>query len=152
ADVLEAEVVDGSVDVTITNGFAFDPLEGGGTLAVILEDVASGVELGRVDLNGATDTLEPGVPVQRTIQVAEGSVTGSVRAVTEITSVGGQLAATDTSDEIVVVTEVTSFLVSSVVVDVNNRTVSIDERALDLEDIDEGIADRIVSGGIVLDV
>lgn len=152
ADVLEAEVTGGTVEITITNGFSFDPLEGGGTLAIVLEDQASGQEIGRLDLVGGTDALAPGVPVQRTVALSESTISGAIRAVAEIDAPGGQSAPIDTADEIAVIADVTSLLVGSVTVDVPTQGVSIDEQAIALEDIPAEVVERIVSGTIVLDV
>ncbi|MEX2466418.1 MAG: hypothetical protein WD995_05880 [Gemmatimonadota bacterium] len=152
-EVVSADVAGGSIDVAITNGFTFDPLENGGTIVIEIADDATGVTLGEIVLDGATgDALLPTTTVTRTLQLSSGTVTGALRAVASVNVPGGQTALIDVSDVIEVTATVNSFLVSSVTLNVDDRTVSFEEQAIDFEDIDTDITDRIVEGSIVLDV
>jgi hypothetical protein len=152
ADVLSAEVTGGSVHLTITNGLSFDPLEGGGTVTISISDDETGTLLGQVVLDGATDELVPGTATPVTLPLSAGTVTGGLRATTDVDAPGGMISEIDTSDQIHVDVAVLSLLVGSVTVDVQARSVSLDEKALDLEDIDEDIAAHIMSGAVILDV
>ncbi len=152
-EVISVEVAGGSIDVAITNGFTFDPLENDGTIVITIADDATGSALGQLVLAGATgDMLIPGTTVTRTLQLTTGSVAGALRATTSVNAPGGQTAFIDTSDLIEVTATVTTLLVSSVTVDVGNRAVSFDEQALDFEDVSTSITDRIVSGAVILEV
>jgi hypothetical protein len=152
-DVISVDLAGGSIDVAITNGFTFDPLENGGTIVITIADDATGAALGQVVLDGATgDMLIPGTTTERTLQLTSGSVTGGLRATTAVTVPGGQVAFIDTTDLVEVTATATSFLVSSVVVNVGNRAVSFDERDVDFEEIDADITDRIVEGSVILEV
>lgn len=152
AEVTSAEVSGGSIDLSIHNGFSFDPLENGGTMVVTIADDLSGDVLGEVALDGTTETLDANSTVFRTIELSSATVTGPLRATVAVDAPGGQMAEIDVSDIIEVTADVTSFLVSSVTVDVGNRTVSFEDQEIDLEGIDENVTDRIVAGSIILDV
>lgn len=151
-EVISAEVTGGSVDLSIINGFSFDPLENGGTMVVTIADDLSGDVLGEVTLDGATEPLPADTTVLRTIDLSPVTLTGPLRATVAVDAPGGQTAVIDVSDIIEVSADVTSLLVSSVTVDVGNQTVSFEDQAIDLEDIDADVTDRIVAGSIVLDV
>src|SRR5690606_20086174 len=152
SDVVAAEVVGGSVDLTITNGLSFDPLEGGGTLTIGIADEDTGVLLGQVELDGDTMTLAPGSITPLTLELSPGTVTGGLTVTADVDAPGGMLAPIDTNEQIVVEVAVTSLRVGSLTVNVQSRTVTLDEEALDLEDIDEDIASHIASGAVILDV
>jgi hypothetical protein len=152
-EVVSAELVGGSIDVAITNGFTFDPLANDGTIVITIADDATGTPLGQVVFDGAAgDVLVPGTTETRSLALTTGTITGGLRATTAVNAPGGQVAFIDTSDVIETTATVTSFLVSSVTVDVGNLPVTFDERDLDFEDIDADLTDRIVAGAIILEV
>lgn len=152
ADVHSAEAVGGEVEVEVVNGFSFDPLENGGTMSVVFTDEGGGTEFGEVVLRGPDDTLPPNTTATRTTTLAAGSVSEGLRALVSIHVAGGQLATIDTDDTLSVTATVGTLRVSSITADVGRRPVSFEEEELDLGGIDEGVADRIVEGSIVLDV
>jgi hypothetical protein len=96
--------------------------------------------------------LIPGAYVTRTVQLTSGSVTGALRVTTSVTVPGGQVAFIDTSEIIETAATVESLLSSSVTVDVGNQPVMFEDRAVEFEDIDADITDRIVEGAIILQV
>ena len=146
-------IASGSVDVAITNGFTFDPLENGGTIVITISDDATGTALGQIVLAGATgDMLIPGTTVTRALQLTSGAVTGALRATTSVNAPGGQLAFIDTSNLIEISATASSILASAVTVDVGNRSVTFDERDVDFEDVDADITDRIIGGSVILEV
>lgn len=152
ADVGSAEVSGGSIDIEILNGFGFDPLDNGGSVTITIADDLTGAVLGELVLEDPTDDLTPNIPELRTISVQPGSITGALRATTTVDSPSGKTALIDVSDQIEVTATVQSLLVSSVTVDVGSRSVTLEEQAIGLEDIDQEIADRIIEGSIILDI
>ncbi len=152
ADVASAEVSGGSIDIEVLNGFTFDPLDNGGSVTISIADDVTGELLGQLVLEDPTDDLQPNVPVFRSISVQPGSITGPIRATTTVDAPGGQSAFIDVSDQIQVTSTVQSLLVSAVTIDVGNRSVTLDEQEVELEDIDQEVADRIIEGSIILDI
>src|SRR5690606_5283901 len=108
--------------------------------------------LGQVELDGDTMTLAPGSITPLTLELSPGTVTGGLTVTADVDAPGGMLAPIDTNEQIVVEVAVTSLRVGSLTVNVQSRTVTLDEEALDLEDIDEDIASHIASGAVILDV
>ena len=152
AEVESAEISGGTIDLAITNGFSFDPLENAGSSVTIsVADHLTGEVLGEVVLDD-TDALTPGLTLFQSMAVQPGSVTGPLRATASVDVVGGQTATIDVTDVIDVTATVQSLLVASVTVDVGSRTVSIAPRTLELEDVPDDVVDRIVSGAVILDV
>lgn len=146
-DVSSAVVSSGSVRITVQNDFSFDPAAGGGGVTITLTAGSGGRQLGEVVLSA----LPPGTTVQ-TLAIAPGDVGGTLAVTATVTSSGGQLTSLDTSDRITVTATPVQLLVGSATVDVAGELVDFDTIELDVEDIDSGIADRIQSGAIVLDV
>lgn len=143
----------GSVQVSIYNGFSFDPIAGGGTLTITLSDSVAGTVVGQVLLDGATDALPPGATVQRTVDLAPGAVGPTLLVTSEVNSVGGQRATfVNTADSLVVTATPSGILASSATVDVSNLPVSPSPVNLDVGGIDQSIVDHILNGSIVLDV
>lgn len=152
ADVASAEVTGGSIDVTITNGFSFDPLANGGALVLTLTDDATGAALGTLSLDGATDALPAGGTTVYTVPLSPGTVTGALRATVDVDVPGGQTAQIDAADQVQVTAAVNELLVGSVTIDVTGTSVSFEDQQLDLEDVDSDIADRILGGTLVLEI
>lgn len=152
ADVRSAEVTGGSVEVEITNGFSFDPIENGGTVRITFSDAATGSELAEVVFDGTTEALPPGATKTRTVPLSPGSVSEGLRATVSFHVAGGQTARIDVDEVVEVTATATSLQVASITVDVGDRPVSFEEVELDLAEVDAGIADRISEGSIVLDV
>ncbi len=151
-DVESAEISGGTIDVVITNGFSFDPLQNAGsTVTISIADHLTGDVLGELTLDD-TDTLTPGATVSESISLQQGSVTGPLRATASVDVIGGQTAVIDVTDVIDVSATIQSLLVSSVTVDVGSRSVSIESRELEFEDVPEDVVDRIVSGAVVMEI
>ena len=151
-DVLAAEVESGSVDVTISNNFSFDPIAGGGSMTITVRGAGGGTVLGTLVLLSATDALPPLSMTTRTLTIGAGTVTGALETRVEIDSPGTQNAPLDVLDDISISAVTTSLLVSEATVDVDGLPASLSEETLDTEDLDEGVTDAIVSGTVVLDV
>ena len=151
-DVVSATIAGGSIEVEVSNGFAFDPLLGGGTITVDLTNGVGGPSLGQITLDGATDTLAPGSTITDTLTLVSGTLDGPLAATTTVNIVGGQTTTIQVSETISVVATPNAILVSAVVVDVPIRTVTFDPVDIDVEDIDTDVTKRIEQGTIILEV
>ncbi len=152
ADVTAATISAASIEVSISNGFSFDPIAGGGTLMITLSDGQGGAELGQLTLDGASDSIPAFGTVTRTLTIGSASIATTLFASVDIVSVGGQVALINTSQQISVTMTTTSLLLSSATVNISNQSVDLETVDLDLGDIDEDLTDRIQYGNVILDV
>ena len=152
ADVTAATISSASLEVQIANGLSFDPIAGGGSLTITISDREGGAELGQVVIDGATEEIPAFGTVTHTIRIGSADIGTTFFASVNVSSVGGQLALINTSQQITVTTTTTSLLLSSAMVNVSNQPVDLDEAELDVGDIDEELTDRIQDGNVILDV
>lgn len=160
ADVTGATLAGGTVQVSIQNGFSFDPIRlpsgATGTLTVTVTDGPGGATLGEVVVDGATESLPGGSTLTKTITLARASVGNTVTAVVDISSPAGSSptddTATDPSESLTVTATPSSILISSAMVSVAGETVEFDPQDVDTEDMDDAFTDRIQQGAIILDV
>ena len=151
-DVVSATISGGSIEVEITNGFAFDPLLNGGTITVDVTNGVGGASLGQITLDGATDVMAPDSTVTRTLTLVNGTLDGPLAATTTVNTVGGQVALVRVTDAISVAATANAILLSEVVVDVPSQAVTFDPVDVDVADIDSDVTDRIKQGTIILEV
>lgn len=147
SDVTGANISSASVQVAVTNHFNFDPINGGGSISITLQDGVGGRPLADVVITG---TLPPSATVTRTLNVDPGSVGTTVFATVVVTSPGGELTTIDGTQRLDVNATPGTIAASSASVDVSGQAVTIDPVDLDVEDIDSSISDRIQNGSIVL--
>lgn len=159
-DVTEATVTGGAIDLTIDNGFEFDPLEdggsGAGTIVVSLFDAVTLAPMGSVTWDGAAgDSLPPGTSDTKVLPVAAGVIGNTLLVRTEVSVPGGQLADSMnvTGDRLTTTATPTSLLLSQASVSVSNKTIAFGPDAIDTEDVG-GLIDieSIQEGAIVLSV
>jgi len=81
-DVISTTIAGRFIEVEVTNGFTFDPLSDGGTIAVDVTNGAGGLSLGRITLDGATYVMTPGSPITRTLALVIGTLNGQLAATT----------------------------------------------------------------------
>ena len=152
-DVVSADVVSGSVDITITNGFTFDPIAGGGSLTITVAGASGGPVLGTLFLAGPTVALPPfSPPTMHTLLLTDGTVTGAIETTVVIDHTGGQDVPWGASEVIRVDGDVTSLLLDQVTVAVDGLSASFSEEQLDVANLDEGLIDEIQSGSVLLDI
>ena len=152
ADVSAAVISSTTIEVAIQNGLSFDPIAGGGTLTITISDGQGGTTLGEVVVDPTTDPMTPGGTLTKTISLSPNSVGTTFFASVAVVSPGGQVALSDTSDQITVTTTTISLLVSSATVTVGIQSVDFDPEPLDVEDIDSQLVDRIQSASLLLDI
>ncbi len=156
ADVSSANLSSGSVQVSLHNGFDFDPIRPGGgatgTVTVTLTDGAGGRQLGRLVLDGASDSLPAGATITRTMPLSSGTIGTTIVATVEVNSPTGDRITIDTSERMTATATPSSLLISSAVVGVAGRTVDISPTSLDVSSIDQTFIDHIQDGSFTLDV
>ncbi len=156
AEVSAVTILDGSIYVEVTNGLNFDPIrpQAGsfGSIEIEITDSADGDVVGTLVIDGTdtafpeTSTLARSVPLQAAV------VDGGLHARVRIDSPTGDPVTVDSSLPISVLATALDVRVESVDIDVGGRSVTLDPTSLDLEDIDEDIADRVISGAFLVDV
>ena len=152
--ILGAEFADAAVDVSIRNGFSFDPLRPGaarGTLEIVVSDGPGGPQVGRSVVDGVTRALPPGGSTTERIALS-GTVRVGLHAQVILTSPAGDPTPLNGSDALVVTTPATSVPLGSATVDAAGTTVGVEPVTLDTGDLDDEVTDHIVEGALVLDI
>jgi len=161
ADVVGATVTAATVTIALTQTFGFDPLQPSGRAVGDDGFIAVTVRNGARTL--AVDTIRGAFPsgaagtITRTLNLAPGEITGDLDvSLTLYSPAGGnapqhwvayvpgaQLLGTVTPEAVAI---------SEARVTVQDRTVEVEAVSLDLSDIDQEMADRVVSGAFIVDV
>lgn len=157
SDVSSATVSQGSITVSIFNGFGFDPIQPGGatdgTITLRLYDgPAVGIPLDSVLIDGATEALAPGSTVMKTLDIVSATVGTTLTVELLVDSPAGADVMIDTAELLQVTAIPGEILVSSATVNVANQDVSFDQENLDVEDIDQEVVDHIRSGAFVFEI
>ena len=151
-DVLEVDIESGSFTIEITNDLSFDPLAEGGSVTVTISGAGGGPTLATLVLESPTDALPPGEVTTRMVIMAGGAVQGGFSAQVDVVSSGATSATVEADDEISLEVITQSLRVSSATVTVDGLSATLTEQDLEVDDIDEDIADTVQDGTIELDV
>lgn len=156
AQVSAVTIVDGTVLIEITNGLNFDPLSPGGSetgeIVITVTDDADDDVVATTTVDGATTPFGQGTTLNLTLPLQPVTVEGNIVATVTLTSPSGDPVTVDSSLPISIVATVSNVLVSEVSVDVSNEAVTLDPVSIDLEDLGDEIAERLLSGAFVIDV
>lgn len=152
--VSAATLVGGTVSVSVTNGFSFDPLRPSatarGSLTIAL--TSGTTTLGTLTLSGSDTALPPGTTLRRDLALGNGPVSGGVLVTLTLTSPAGDPAWIDASQGLSVTATAGSVRVTSVAVVVNEKPVAVQPMPLDLSDVDQSLIDRVHGGTLVVKV
>ncbi len=154
ARVMGVELQNTEIPIVIDNGFGFDPLRPGGangSLSITVRNGAGGAVLGSLALSGASVSVPAGSSLTRSIAL-NGTATTAFRVEVALSSPQGSATRIDTSQIFTVRTILTTINVSSVSATVVGEGLAIDAVSLDTEDLDQTVVERIVEGGIRLEV
>jgi hypothetical protein len=156
SQVTSIRVLDGRVDIEVTNGLNFDPIRPStvatGTITFLLSDDADGDVLGSVVVDGAATPFPVGSTLTRSVDLIESQVDGSISASVVFDSPLGDPVTLDTDLAVSVVASPADVRVSHVVIDVAGTTVDLEDATLDLAELDVDVADRVIYGAFLLDV
>jgi hypothetical protein len=160
-DVEGAEVRRGRVVVVARNGLSFDPLRppGGtpGTVTLSLRDGGpAGPLLARILVDGATTSFSPGTFLTRALEYS-GPVGSTLTITVQVDSPAGGTSPSDRvlvrlSDQIRVSATPQDLEVTSALVRMDGRSFDLIDTQLDVQDLDEGLVDRVQSGALVMEI
>ncbi len=155
ADVAAAVLSGGTIQVALTNAFGFDPLNPpgaatGGTMVITITNGSR--TLGTATVTGPFPT---GTTKTTPVALAAGNVSGPINVAVAITSPAGGIAPANfvtinTNGALAINVTPQSIIVTSATVPITNKLVSVTAITLDLSEIDSELADRAVSGAIIL--
>ena len=158
-DVVSVQLVSGSISLAIQNDLGFDPIRPApgspGTMVVTIYDVdVFGRQLAQVTLDGAilTDSLPNGALTTIVLNLAPGTVSSTIFTEVDIFSPVGDSVMIDVNAGLDVTVAVGPVLVSSALIDVDGRSVTLDPTNLDVDQIDSDVTNRIQNGSIILDI
>jgi len=155
-EVLSIEVLDGQVRLEIFNGFNFDPIRPAagvfGSLELTITDEADGDVVGTLTVDGQDQAFPGGTTLTEFVDLGAATIDGAIEATILVDSPTGDPVTIDASDLVSVDATPLNVRVASVEIDVASQSVTFDPVSLDLEDIDEELIDRVVSGSFDLDV
>lgn len=156
AEVSSVTILDGSVLIDITNGLNFDPLNPGGSatgdFVIMVTDDADDDVVASTTVDGATTPFGQGTTLNLVLPLQAVTVEGNIVATITLTSPEGDPVTVDSSLPISIVATVSNVRVSEVAIDVSNEAVTLDPVNIDLEDIGDDIANRVISGAFIIDV
>lgn len=156
AEVLEINVLSGTVALDVTNDFGFDPINPAagaeGLMTLRVTDSADGDVLAELVVDGADTDFPSGTTLSRNLPLAPTEVNGGLLATVHLDSPLGDDVTVDASAQLGLVATSTNVRVASVDVDVSNKSVTVEAVALEVEDVEESLSDRIVEGAFLLDV
>jgi hypothetical protein len=155
-DVQSAALESGAVLIQIANNLGFDPLRPGGgntgSLVIRVRNGTGGAVLGTLTMDGANESLATGTIAQKTLTLGAADVGSTLTLEVAVDSPDGDPVQVDADATLTATASPADILVGSAMVEVAGRDVEIDPVELDVADIDDGIANRIQEGSILLDV
>jgi hypothetical protein len=156
-DVVSVQLVSGSISLAIQNDLGFDPIRPApgvpGTMTVtVYDNDVLGRQLAQVTLDGATDALPDGALTTIPLNLAPGTVSSTIFTEVSVFSPAGDDVAIDLNARLDITAAVGTVLVSSALIDVDGRSVTLDPTTLDVDEIDSDITSRIQNGSIILDI
>ena len=156
--VASAVLSEGSVTIVVENGFNFDPIRPGGddtgTIGITLLSGAStaGDILIERTIEGAARSFAPGATISETFVLEPGMVEATLTVHLTVESPAGEEVVLDAGDALVVSAIPGQVLATTAEIDFLGEDLSVETRALDVEDIDETVIDHIESAAFVLDI
>ena len=157
-DVVTADIIGGSIDYTLSNGFDFDPLNPGPTRGWMRILVTSGsTVMARDSINGASLALPSGGTVSRAIQFIASQASpiylnGPVTVRATLFSPAGDSVTINTSEQFSVAASAHDIRISQVAVNVPTTTFTPQHGTVDLSSLDKANAGKIAGGAIILGI
>jgi hypothetical protein len=156
AEVVNAQVQSGGVDVSVRNNLSFDPIRPSATArgTVTISISSGGVQIGAATISGTTTALAPGSTVVfPTVQLtANATITNPISVSLTLDSPAGDNVTVNTSQSITVTATPNLLRVKNVRVTVANRTVAVSQVDLNLQDVDKVFVNRIQGGTLFMDI
>ncbi|MFL5560025.1 MAG: hypothetical protein ACJ79K_00990 [Gemmatimonadaceae bacterium] len=156
-DVVTADIIGGSIDYTLTNGFDFDPLNPGANARgwIRIRVTAGSALIANDSVNGSALALPPGAVSSRTINFlatpsAPIRLNGPVTLVATLFSPDGDSTTINTSEQFSVSASARDITISKVSVNVPSTTFTPQHGTVDLSGLDQATAGKIVGGAVIL--
>lgn len=154
ADVASATLSSGSVNVSITNGFSFDPLRPSatarGSLTITIR--SGGVTVGTATVSGTTTSFGPGTTLNIAVPLTAGTVSGTLDVTVTVDSPAGDPAQINTSAVVSATATPSGIVITSAQVRVNGRVVNAVQTQLKLGNIDTFVSDHVKSGALLFTI
>lgn len=153
-DVISASVTSGTITVRVTNGFSFDPIRPGGpTQGGLTIRVLDGSTVLTADsVRGEQTAFPPGTTLTHDLSVASVTITGDLTVRVFLDSPEGGVLTINASQQVAVNADPGQVRLSEAHVRVVNKTASVEEVDLDLEDVEDTFVERVRGGGFVFDI
>lgn len=155
-EVTAVDIVGGSVQLEIVNGFNFDPIRPAagvfGSMELTFTDDADGDVVGTLVIDGEDQAFAAGSTLMTSVDLSSASVEGGIETTIVLDSPTGDPVTIDASAELSVDAVPMNVRVASVEIDVAGQSVDFDPVDLDLEDLEDDLIERVESGSFVLDI
>lgn len=154
SQVESAQLTGGSVIVSMSHNFSFDPLRPSatarGSLAITVR--SGSTIIGTATVVGTTTAFPPNTPLTVTIPLTAGLVQQALSVDVTVDSPQGDNTQMNTNARITATAAPTAVTVSSAQVAVVNKPVTTAPVTLDLTNIDEFVADHVQRGALLLTI
>ena len=153
ASVQEVVVTGGDIDISLTNGFDFDPIRPGASAdsgSITITVTSGGATVATYLIDGADRAFPPGTTLDETLTFEPSTITGALTFDLTIDSPAGDVTTLDPSDEFAVSIQSTGVLASEATVAASSLPIEGVETELNLADVD--IGDRFTEGTIFLEI
>ena len=156
-DVVNADIIGGSVDYTLTNGFDFDPLNPGPARGWMRVLVTSGSKVvARDSVDGASLALSSGATINRSMPLLASRtspvrVDGPVTLVATLFSPAGDTVTVNTSEQFSVTAAAHDITISQVAINVPSTSFNPQHTIVDLSGLDRANG-KITGGAVILSI
>jgi hypothetical protein len=148
-DVSSVALAGGTINLSLTHNFNFDPIRPSATErgSITIRIVHGSTQLAQTVIDGTVESFATSTQKNRTLVLAPASITGPITARVIIVSPAGDAITMDASRSFTATATPTDIRVSQATVRVQDKALSGTEMELDVEGIDESVANRVKSGG-----
>lgn len=154
ADVTSAALASGTINISIRNGFSFDPLRPSatarGSLAITIR--SNNATVGTTTVSGTTTAFPAGTTLNLTVPLIPQTVAGSLDVTVTVDSPTGDPASINTAAQLTATATPTGLIVTSAQVKVTNQRVNAAQQQLNLASIDQFVTDHVKSGALLLTI
>ncbi|MGQ0563388.1 MAG: hypothetical protein ACT443_16145 [Gemmatimonadota bacterium] len=152
ADVRSAVLTAGAVNITLQNGFSFDPLRPGaatrGDMTIAIR--SGGTLVGSTAVSGTTTAFPSGAALQLTVPLTAGTISNALDVSVLVNSPPGDPVQITVNQRLFVTATPTGLRIASARVVVTNRQVTATPVQFDFSEVDEFIIDHVKSGSLLL--
>jgi hypothetical protein len=161
AEIDSATLSRGAFEIRVTNGFSFDPIRpsaaaGSPRGSITITIRSGGVAIATRVIDGAAKALPPGQTVIDSIAfdpvLLPRSIGSPLETEVAINSPAGDPVTINTAESFAVLVAQSTIAVTGAKVRVQDRTITSAPIALDLDDLDAALTDRVASGSLLLEI